>query len=214
MNNFIVGKCCDLYKCEKIARERHCTVENVTYKELEVWTTIDGQTCQCQGGLSFCSKVPEEKGGCHHEQHVYKHMESWMVDSCTNCTCIDGESRCIAHMCEINESRIKKPDCLPLKCNKECPEGYRLNRKGCKICRCVSPKYEELLHMYNITKIDELRDILDEHFNAAHDKTTPITASTEVFVTETPVTDIFDDRQHITTTVFTSGKNFFSILRI
>lgn len=191
--NSFPGSCCDIYKCE--AMEKTCVAESIVYGEGDTWETIDSQTCKCQAGISFCSKPNEEESfrPCHKEGRVYKHNDSWMLDSCTNCTCFNGEIKCIAHMCEISEGRLKKPECQPLNCTKVCPNGYKQNKRGCKQCKCnYTHKFDDILQKYNITK-NKLVDILDDYF--AHNKN-ELNSTTNVMFPTTPLltTNTSDDQ--------------------
>lgn len=64
----------------------------------------------------------------------------------------------------MSQGFIDKPDCQPLNCSKNCTDGYKVNKRGCKICKCnLSYKYDDILHKYNITK-NELREIIEDYF--------------------------------------------------
>jgi hypothetical protein len=223
--NSFPGSCCDIYKCE--AMEKTCVAESIVYGEGDTWETIDSQTCKCQAGISFCSKPNEEESfrPCHKEGRVYKHNDSWMLDSCTNCTCFNGEIKCIAHMCEISEGRLKKPECQPLNCTKVCPNGYKQNKRGCKQCKCnYTHKFDDILQKYNITK-NKLVDILDDYF--AHNKnelnsttnvmfpTTPLlTTNTSDDQFSTPLSETHDCSRNITIQWILVGGLLFSVITL
>ncbi|XP_063919731.1 cysteine-rich motor neuron 1 protein-like [Zophobas morio] len=193
--NDFPGSCCDIYKCESSC--------DVMFGDGGVWETPDGQKCNCQRGIAFCDKQNEDESFnlCHKEGRVYKHNESWMLDNCTNCTCFNGETKCIAHMCEVLEGHLKKPECQPLNCSKVCPDGYKLNKRGCQICKCNYPyKYDDILQKYNITK-NQLKDIVDEYF--IRNKTEPLTETN--FITTTIATDNVSEEYHNVTPLDNSG---------
>ncbi|XP_044259066.1 cysteine-rich motor neuron 1 protein [Tribolium madens] len=203
------GSCCDMYKCEKDDSEKKCLVDGVWYGEGDILKTSDTQVCKCQDGLSFCWNAKNEEffRPCHKEGKVYKHDESWMLDTCTNCTCFNGETKCIAHTCEVSQGHIDKPDCQALNCSKVCVDGFKLNKRGCPICKCNSlNKYDDILHKFNITK-SELREILEDYFARNRTISTSTTVETGVSGGDglvdgdgftTPVTELDENSQLVT----------------
>ncbi|ENN70890.1 hypothetical protein YQE_12295, partial [Dendroctonus ponderosae] len=74
-----------------------------------------------------------------------------------------GEEKCNSKPCGEKEiSNIG--ECLPLiNCNKPCPNGLRLNKLGCEICKCKPARVKsELLSKYNIT-YSELLNLLEDY---------------------------------------------------
>lgn len=85
---------------------------------------------------------------------------------------------CIAHLCQLNQGHLEKQECLPLaNCNKVCPQGFKMNKRGCEICKCA--KIEDILRSYNVTEKDLLW-ILEERFRGKTEASTTSSTSTTV----------------------------------
>lgn len=190
------GICCDLYDCEPIQPLNNtCTINNTTYPVGATWNTSE-DTCKCLDGIVVCfegtSSVdnPEQQHRpCLVSNKFYQHNETWAQDSCTNCTCFDGKPACIAHFCELNQGHLEKAECLPLaNCNKVCPQGFKINKRGCEICKCAKVStVEDILRSYNVTEKD-LVWILEERLKVATETST--TSSTSTSTTAAPATTI------------------------
>ncbi|KRT85743.1 hypothetical protein AMK59_1458, partial [Oryctes borbonicus] len=181
-------QCCDLYECvPKDTTSQQCVVNELVYEDGEWWVTDDKQNCTCHNGVALCNEPLTADvlvKHCLHNDTSYPHLASWTEDTCTNCTCLHGIPKCIAHLCNVTESVVKKykecqyedrsyqhleswvtkeclkcdcyngelrcephncsstsidtrKDCLPLdNCKRSCKNGYKVNRRGCAVCKC------------------------------------------------------------------------------
>ncbi|KAF5290693.1 hypothetical protein FQR65_LT01983 [Abscondita terminalis] len=188
----VPGTCCDFYSCNN-----GCTVNGTMYEDGESWSSGDGK-CKCQNGISHCSPIDRNKlfKPCLSGDKVYHHLESWIEDSCTNCTCENGNSKCIAHMCDIHISEVKSPitvECPSLStCKKVCEHGFRLNKQGCEICKCKiekviqnkSSKLDMLLVEYNLTE-DDVVNMVKDYLDFEKSKTSEAVSSSTTTTTTT-----------------------------
>lgn len=213
------GSCCDLYDCEPFQPPNNtCHVNNTIYPEGSSWSTPEG-ICKCHNGIELCFErtAPEnneqlhEHRSCLVSNQLYQHNETWAQDSCTNCTCVDGDPVCIAHFCELNQGHLEKADCLPLaNCNKDCPNGFKMNKRGCEICKCAKGgTVEDIMRSYNVTEAD-LVMILEERLKVQESRSTSTSSSTTTTTTTTtssttaaPATTV-----QILDTCGTKGKSF------
>lgn len=155
------GHCCDIYECTK-----GCISNGTFYDEGE---TVD--SCKCLNGILMCSHVDDDSdfSTCLEEKNVYHHLQTWMRDACTNCTCINGETKCIAHMCNVVTKEVKmiSHECPPVGyCKRSCKNGYKLDKMGCETCKCKAPtdkvyvksdqylQLDALFKEYNLTESD------------------------------------------------------------
>ncbi|XP_060520764.1 cysteine-rich motor neuron 1 protein-like isoform X2 [Cylas formicarius] len=163
-----------------------CLREGNLYKHGQSWILDDGCTnCTCLNGEEKCishycdfkeRQIPENatvgsSGACFQENTMYDHQQTWTAaDGCTVCTCLDGEEQCDSIKC------VDKDACQSMAgCDKNCPNGFRTNRKGCRMCKCNPAKVSpEILSKYNIT-VDDLIKILEDY---KHSKTTTTTSTT------------------------------------
>ncbi|GJQ77817.1 hypothetical protein Trydic_g16074 [Trypoxylus dichotomus] len=184
----IPTQCCDLYQCiPKDTPRQQCLVNDLVYEDEQWWITEDKQNCTCNNGVALCNEPFTTDilvKYCLHNDTSYPHGASWTEDTCTNCTCNHGVAKCIAHLCNVTESIVRKyeecsyedhlyqhsqtwitknclkcvcyngvPNCEPHSCNttsedtgKDCPSlenckrscknGYKVNRRGCEVCKC------------------------------------------------------------------------------
>lgn len=210
------GNCCDLYDCEPIGPENNtCTYNGAVYVEGAAWQTSEGD-CKCHNGISLCSEETNlvediDRRHCLFNGKVYHHNETWQQDNCTRCTCADGVPNCIAHFCQDD---VQKVECLPLaNCNKICPNGFRINKRGCEICRCAkASSLEEILRGYNVTEKDLVR-ILNERLRAMTMTTTTmaVTTTTASTTSSTTTTSTPSTTVQITDTCANKGM-FFKFL--
>lgn len=161
------------------------------YKHNETWRKDHNCTfCTCWNGEPKCithycdvkeSKVKDNgTASCVKDEKFFKHEESWIdEDKCSECKCfngecghfvvvknnsenIPGEITCDPKPC--NENRLPKlGECQPLiTCNKQCSNGFKLNKNGCEICKCNPSKLstDQIIKKYNITYVKLLK-ILD-----------------------------------------------------
>lgn len=100
-----------------------------------------------------------------------------------NANVFSGEEKCSSKACEAKEAS-KIGECQTLfNCSKKCLNGFRINKKGCEICKCNPSKVNpELLTKYNITYVD-LVNLLEDYKS---NKTSTTTTSTTT--TPTPTT--------------------------
>lgn len=120
--------------------------------------------CVCNHGIALCKQLSAEKN-CVIDGKVYKEQESWTTENgCTMCRCQNGRPKCISHFCEVKESKIKPSICPPLtNCYRVCPNGYKVNKKGCQLCKCNNTTvYNEILDSFNLS-VSEIRRILDDY---------------------------------------------------
>lgn len=128
-----------------------------------------------------------ETESCLKNGRSYQHLENWLEkDGCTNCTCFNGTENCSNDLCDPPASKIS--ECQPLAgCNKTCLNGYKINKKGCEICKCNTIKLgQDILGKYNIT-MGDLIAILEDYKNKRTSTTTISTTSTTSATTTTPV---------------------------
>ena len=134
------GSCCDIYECKSQEQTAmaDCHVNETMYLHDDTWKASDGSDCMCENGIALCKKspmtVPHTFATCWSGDKIYPHLSSWIEGTCTNCTCFDGLSKCIAHMCDVNISEFR---CQSLvECKKKCEFGFKINKKGCEVCKC------------------------------------------------------------------------------
>lgn len=195
------GNCCDIYDCHDVDEVKECNVNGTKYSNGATWSSGD-EECKChQNGVVLCSRSPvgevEKFRTCLSGGKVYNHLDTWQKDTCTNCTCYNGEDKCIAHMCDVHTSEVKKPDtpCVStalLNCKKVCEFGYKLNKQGREICKCRVPeksvladKYnhlDSLLNQHNLTEADAF--LVVKAFLAESTSSTSRTPSSTVCITE------------------------------
>ncbi|XP_074028042.1 cysteine-rich motor neuron 1 protein isoform X2 [Leptinotarsa decemlineata] len=181
--------------CSK-AKEREaqsCFMDNKLYHDSESWTREDGCTeCVCKSGIEQCishfcdvkESHIQKNHFCLKNNHIYQHTESWTeADGCTKCTCINGDESCSSDLCE-EQTTMKLAECQPLSnCNKTCINGFKINKKGCEICRCNIVRLgQDILFKYNIS-LNELIGMLDEYKNKR--TSTPSISSTTTSTTTT-----------------------------
>ncbi|XP_023310726.1 cysteine-rich motor neuron 1 protein-like [Anoplophora glabripennis] len=180
--------------CSKIIEEKSlsCVEDHKIYKHLDKWIKEDGCTyCTCMNGEEKCishfcevkeSQIQKnETQSCFKDDAVYQHLDTWTEkDGCTYCTCLNGVEECSTDFCE-KEPIHKKDDCQPLaNCNRTCTNGFKINKKGCEICKCNSVKVtQNILLKYNITMKD-LIAIVEDYM---HQRTSTSTTSTSTPVT-------------------------------
>ncbi|KAJ8929278.1 hypothetical protein NQ314_018032, partial [Rhamnusium bicolor] len=178
-------------------KSQSCFKDNKIYKHLEKWTKEDGCTyCSCMNGEEKCishycevreSQIQNNDAqSCLKEGHVYQHLESWTEkDKCTYCTCLNGIDKCTQYFCD-NETTIKKNECQPLaNCNKTCINGFKINKKGCEICKCNNVKFtQEILNKYNITMKD-LLTIVEDYMNQRTSTSSSLSTTTTAITTPT-----------------------------
>ncbi|KAJ8922437.1 hypothetical protein NQ315_004384 [Exocentrus adspersus] len=190
--------------CSKIHEEQSlsCVEEQKIYKHLEKWIKEDGCTyCTCTNGEEMCishfcevkeSQIQKnETEACFKDETVYQHLETWTEkDGCTYCTCLNGVEKCTADFCE-KEPIHKKNECQPLaNCNKTCSNGFKINKKGCEICKCNAFKFTEILTKYNITMKDLLtivEDYVSRRTSTTTTSTVPPTVPPSVEIVNTGV---------------------------
>ncbi|KAH1010135.1 hypothetical protein HUJ05_004484, partial [Dendroctonus ponderosae] len=156
--------------CAKKAEEavlQNCFDEAVMYKHNETWLKDRGCTfCTCLNGEPVCishycdvkeSQIKENNSApCFRDTKMFAHLHSWTEEN-------ECEEKCNSKPCGEKEiSNIG--ECLPLiNCNKPCPNGLRLNKLGCEICKCKPARVKsELLSKYNIT-YSELLNLLEDY---------------------------------------------------
>ncbi|CAG9763868.1 unnamed protein product [Ceutorhynchus assimilis] len=164
------------------------------YKHNETWLKDRGCTfCTCLNGEPKCishycdfkeRKIDENISipiPCLFDGKSYAHGENVsLVEQCKLCTCDNGTMSCLDQSCPDKEVSILG-ECQPLfDCNKRCSNGFRINKKGCEICKCNPSNSNSLLSKYNIT-YSELLDLLNDY---KRNKSEPITTSTS---TSTPI---------------------------
>lgn len=174
--------CCDLYTCEAV-QNNTCLIGNVMYPDGHSWETAEG-LCRCYKGVSLCSQtnnLPQKS--CFEVGKVYRDDETWVVDACTNCTCVNGTKRCISHLCQLDVNHVETIKCPPVDdCGMDCPGGFKMDKRGCKVCKCAGGReLDDFLYEYNISK-SELELILENWRNGLADvpTTTSVSASTTV----------------------------------
>lgn len=186
--------------CSKISEEKllSCVEDHKIYKHNEEWIKEHGCTsCTCINGEANCishfcevkeSRIHKnETQSCFKDDRVYQHLDTWTEkDGCTFCTCINGMEECNQDICE-KEPINKKNECQPLaNCNKTCINGFKINKKGCEICKCNSVKLtQDILVKYNITMKD-LITIVEDYMNQ---RTSTSTTSTSTPV-PTPLVEV------------------------
>ncbi|XP_050516147.1 cysteine-rich motor neuron 1 protein-like [Diabrotica virgifera virgifera] len=174
---------------EKEKEGRPCFVDNQLYSHSATWYKDDGCTaCECQNGTPrciahYCDSVQENvvhtNETCTQDGNIHHHTDVWWErDGCTNCTCISGHVECNSDQCEQETTTVRINKCPVLEnCNKTCLNGFKLNRKGCEICKCNSIRLgQDILGRYNISMHDLIK-ILDDYKNKRH-STTPATTLT------------------------------------
>lgn len=166
-----------------------CWDEGVMYRHNETWLRDHGCTnCTCVDGEQKCishycdfkeSQINQNVSTpCFRRNKVYEHLQTWTEDDlCTTCTCLMGEEKCSSEACAYKET-AKKGECQPLfDCTKQCPNGFKINKKGCEICKCNPSKVsQELLTKYNIS-MGDLINIL-ENYKRDRTSTTPASTTT------------------------------------
>ncbi|KAK4873203.1 hypothetical protein RN001_015232, partial [Aquatica leii] len=193
----IPGTCCDFYSCNN-----GCLVNGTMYADGEAWSS-GGSKCKCQNGISHCSPEYGNKlfKPCLSGDKVYHHLERWVEDSCTNCTCENGNSKCIAHMCDIHVSEVKPPfsfECPSMStCKKVCENGFKMNKQGCEMCKCrmdkvvqnKSGKLDLLLTDYNLTE-DDVVNMVRDYLDAKKSKSSTTSSTSTTSTTAAPSTTI------------------------
>lgn len=190
--------------CSNIIEQtlQSCFKDHKIYKHGANWTKEDGCTyCTCMNGEEKCishfCEVKEsqiqnnDSQPCLMEVHIYQHLESWREkDGCTYCKCINGEVKCTQEICNKNPD-IKKNECQPLaNCNKTCINGFKINKKGCEICKCNGMKFpHNILEKYNIT-MEDLVTILENYKDQRTSTSTTSTTTIPVPIVEAISTGI------------------------
>ncbi|KAL1516936.1 hypothetical protein ABEB36_000765 [Hypothenemus hampei] len=177
---------------------KNCYDEDFMYKHNQTWLKDKGCTsCICSDGELKCishycdskeSQIKQNSSqSCIKEKKNYMHLATWTEsDECTNCTCLNGEITCTSDFCESKKEKVG--ECQPLfRCNKQCSNGFRINKRGCEICKCNPDKVigPELLTKYNITYGDLLK-ILDEYTKNRASTSTTLAPTTTEKVTPVP----------------------------
>ncbi|KAJ8974353.1 hypothetical protein NQ317_009424 [Molorchus minor] len=185
-------------------KSQSCFKDDKIYKHLENWTREDGCTyCTCINGEEKCishfCEVKESKIQKNDSEPILKGR-----DDCTYCTCTNGEEKCTDEMCDKTPTINKKTECQPLSnCNKTCVNGFKINKKGCEICKCTSVRFtQDILGKYNITMKD-LIVILDNYANRRAATTTTTTTTTTISSISDPVTVVPPASINIITNMFT-----------
>ncbi|KAF7282520.1 hypothetical protein GWI33_002583 [Rhynchophorus ferrugineus] len=154
--NGFPGDCCDIYSCEP----------NLTGKDIvkpinsnvESWLAQAAEwDCVRKMGLIWCKN---KSLNCTDDNKVYYHTQKWKKDDYMECTCFDGNVTCLAEDAKPlssspdhqHHSREKCSDSTGRKnvpkrgkrckfdCDKQCPNGYRINKNGRKKCKFNSRK--------------------------------------------------------------------------
>ncbi|XP_076264209.1 cysteine-rich motor neuron 1 protein-like isoform X2 [Rhynchophorus ferrugineus] len=162
--------------CEPVDGPLNCFDDDRVYNHTVKWKKEHGCTeCECLNGTSKCishycefkeAKIKENESlPCSFNDQIYQHLQTW-IDKDNNCTCqcINGTNHCNSTTCEIKEVPNRN-ECRPLSdCNKQCSNGYRMNKKGCEICKCNSPLniIQDIITKYNIST-DEATDVLKNY---------------------------------------------------
>lgn len=160
----IPGRCCSVYECQNILTNFTCMVNDITYNEGDTWST-SSENCECRNGISFCSANTTKTNtnsnkSCHIPGGViHEHESKWTQDACTNCTCIDGKVNCIAHMCDVKETKINCPSLSG--CKKACEHGYKM-KQGCEICKCKLPENRTNTSIIQKCKFEDLELFIAE----------------------------------------------------
>ncbi|KAJ8974143.1 hypothetical protein NQ317_000823, partial [Molorchus minor] len=176
---------------------------NRTVEIIRRGTNFPGSCCD----LYECKKVDEMKG-CNVENIFYSNGEEWNLgkEETTALTVLvqtakkNAQTRCATRLRTIN----KKTECQPLSnCNKTCVNGFKINKKGCEICKCTSVRFtQDILGKYNITMKD-LIVILDNYANRRAATTTTTTTTTTISSISDPVTVVPPASINIITNMFT-----------
>ncbi|XP_067336699.1 cysteine-rich motor neuron 1 protein isoform X2 [Channa argus] len=149
------GDCCDVFECQKVSPK--CVHNGKEFSEGEVYRIDPCWLCQCQRGISFCSKaecaeldcenfyIPEgeccpvcidvellsmdsTKASCWVNNKLRAHEEQWKEDDCTFCQCVDGE-----------------PHCTAMACKQSCQNPVKIPGECCPFCE--EPSYETVSPM-------------------------------------------------------------------
>ncbi|KAK2826192.1 hypothetical protein Q5P01_020406 [Channa striata] len=149
------GDCCDVFECQKVSPK--CVHNGKEFAEGEVYRMDPCWMCQCQRGISFCSKaecaaldcenfyIPEgeccpvcidvellsmdsTKASCWVNNKLRAHEEQWKEDDCTFCQCVDGE-----------------PHCTAMACKQSCQNPVKIPGECCPFCE--EPSYETVSPM-------------------------------------------------------------------
>lgn len=178
---------------------KNCIYDGIMKQHNTTWRTDNDCTeCTCLNGdinciSHFCetkeAKIKESTPtSCTRNDNIYEHLKIWIDerDNCTVCQCFNGVEQCNSTNCAIKETP-EVHECRPLSdCNKQCPNGFRLNRRGCEICKCNPTRVgQELLSKYNIS-MNDLIHILNDYVREKIDSEETNTTSTSTTTTTTP----------------------------
>ncbi|XP_057672084.1 cysteine-rich motor neuron 1 protein [Diorhabda carinulata] len=197
-----------------------CFVDNQFHNHSETWTKDEGCTlCTCINGIEKCIShycdvkvnLVHRNNSCNSSDNVSRlHLEKWIErDNCTTCLCDNGLIDCNRELCEDSiPTTTSIAECQPLaNCNKTCINGYRINRKGCEICKCNSVKLQQdILTRYNIS-MNDLIKILDEYKTKRLPTTIPTTSSTVSTSTSSATVDKSVEIDHDIAPVVISNRN-------
>ncbi|KAG5898375.1 hypothetical protein JTB14_015806 [Gonioctena quinquepunctata] len=191
-----------------------CFMDNKLYNDLETWTREDGCTeCVCKNGIQQCishfcdvkESYIQMNHSCFKNDRIYQHSESWIdPDGCTKCTCLKGDEICSNELCEPKfPPIIKADDCQPLaNCNKTCLNGFKINKRGCEICRCNFRLGQDILSKYNIT-LNDLFKLLDDY------KQERISTSSTTIATSSSESSFVEIISTVKPVVVVNRANFF-----
>ncbi|XP_018321561.1 cysteine-rich motor neuron 1 protein-like [Agrilus planipennis] len=127
---------CTQQPCKEESGSKSCLMEGRSYDHEETWSKGLCTRCTCTNGEISCTKNESYCNNmCVSKDNVtYPEKSLWKEDDCTSCTCIFGNAKC------TNICVTTAPDCPPVEpCKKKCEYGYKMNRKGCEICKCRAP---------------------------------------------------------------------------